>query len=127
MTINQLFIKRPSNEILENLLEIFGYNSIDNIDEKYKFNREKLLNDNILEKFDKIKENIKSNYINCKRNSYFENLDIKKLITILRQHLKLINYKLNSEVKYKNNKKIINFNIVNLKKENDVKCIITFD
>ena len=132
MTINQLFLKKPSKKLIEKLLSIFGYNiDIDNdiLDENFKFNKEKLLTENVLDKFLLIKDELQSNYIKCKQDTYFNDLNIKKIITLLRQHLKLLDYKLVSEIKYYNNQKIINYKIINLKKDNNEKknCIITFD
>lgn len=128
MTINQLFIRKPEKIIIEKFLLLFGYN-LDNIDENIKFNKNKLLSNNILDKFESIEDELKENYINCKQKIYFDNITIKKILTILRHHLRLINYKLVSEIKYYNNQKIINYKIINLKKDSlDSKnCIITFD
>ena len=128
MSINQLFINKPNKELIGNLLNLFGYN-IDNIDTQLKFTKTELLNSNIIDKFNNIKDELKENYISCKKNIYFNEININKIITILRQHIKLIDYKLESIIKYINSKKIIYYKIFNynkIKTNNNIN-IITFD
>lgn len=128
MAINQLFKLKPSKEILKEILQYININ-IDNIDNK-SFSIKDLYENKIEAKFVLIKEKLGPYYLPCKRNVYLENLTIKKFITILRQLLKLYNYKLQSHDKYINGNKYLIYSIISIQNINnykDINCIISFD
>ena len=128
MTINQLFITKPSDEIISKFIGIFGYNDILNIDKDKIFTKNDLLNDKVVEKFIEISDALKIHYLPCKQKVYFNNINLKKILTILRQILKLYDYKLVSNDKYISGTKIIMYNIVLIKeKKTSVNCVVTFD
>lgn len=130
MAINQLFKIKPSKELIN---EILSYLSIDLncIENKNYFTMNEKNTMAINENLDSIKDKLKDYYIPCKKKIYLDNLDIKKFITIIRQLLKLYNYKIHSIDKYNNGKKYIFYyiltiqNFKNIKK--DINCIISFD
>lgn len=131
MTINQLFRKNPTPELLEEILNAFG---LENLNDKKIFSRNDLENINTVEKLNDIKERIGEYYLPCKKKVYLKNLNTKKSITLLRQFIKVYNYTLFSKEKYSKNEKIIVYQIIpkeNNKVEKTIKntggCIISFD
>lgn len=130
MAINQLFKIKPSKELIN---EILYYISIDlnNIESKNYFTMNEknilLINENMEE----IKSRLRDYYIPCKKKIYLDNMNIKKFITIIRQLLKLYNYKIHSIDKYNNGKKYIFYYIISIKNfkniKKDINCIISFD
>ena len=129
MTINQLFKQKPSIETVKELLNLYG---IEGFDDDKQFNRNNLINLNLIDNLNNFKPKLVEYYLPCKRKVYLEDLTIKKSITILRQVLKLYDYIVKSNEKYIKGEKIIVYQInpINtLKKSpntND-KCIISFD
>ena len=131
MTINQLFRKNPTPELLDEILNAFG---LENLNDKKIFSRNDLENINTVEKLNVIKERIGEYYLPCKKKVYLKNLNTKKSITLLRQFIKVYNYTLFSKEKYSKNEKIIVYQIIpkeNNKLEKTIKntggCIISFD
>jgi hypothetical protein len=129
MTINQLFKQKPSLEVVVELLNIYG---IDDLNDDKQFNRNNLINLNLIENLNKFKHKLQEYYLPCKRNIYIEDMTIKKSITILRQILKLYDYVVKSNERWIKGEKIIVYQILprnSLKKtiNNNDKCIISFD
>ena len=131
MTINQLFRKNPTPELLDEILNAFGLESLN--DTKI-FSRNDLDNINTVEKLEGIRDGIGEYYLPCKKKVYLKNLNTKKSITLLRQFIKVFNYTLFSKEKYSKNEKIIVYQIIpkeNNKVEKTIKntggCIISFD
>lgn len=130
MTINQLFTKKPSKELIEKLISSFGLTGFS--DDKVFSKRDIDKNDSI-EKIMKFKNELSNCYLPCKRKIYLENIDYKRAITILRQCLRLYNYYIKSKEKYFNGDKLIIYQILPInnepkKKESVEKtCIISFD
>lgn len=100
---NQLFKKIPSREFVINFVKLFIPNGFDIY---YEFYRDDI---NRKQVYTKLKlpyfvNNLKGYYLPCKYKKYFVKLDDKKLITILRQLLKIYGYNISSKEKYKNGK-----------------------
>lgn len=128
MTINQLFQTKPSVDLVNKILNIYGYESLESISKDVYFSKKDLELNNFLDKYREICEELKEHYLPCKKKIYFENITLKKALTVLRQLLKLYNYKLVSNDKYMNGKKIIIYNIMSkLNTENNTNCVVTFD
>ena len=129
MTINQLFKQKPSLEVVIELLNLYG---IESLDDDKQFNRNNLINLSLIDNLNKFKTKLHEYYLPCKRKVYLEDLTIKKSITILRQILKLYDYVVKSNERWIKGEKIIVYQILpknSLKKpinSND-KCIISFD
>ena len=74
-------------------------------------------------------EILKKIYIKCKHKIYLENLNEKKIITLIRQLLRINKYDLKTKEKYENGKKYLLYTI-SKKFENNMKKInstINFD
>lgn len=128
MTINQLFKKKPSNEELIKILNLFNVTSVD--DQK-SFTKKDLLQFETVKKINDNIEVFNELYLPCKSKIYLEDLTEKKCITVLRQILKLFKYNLKSTEKYFQGEKMIEYNIYCTFKKEEVnpneKCIISFD
>ena len=122
---NQLFKKIPSREFVINFLKLFIPNGFDVY---YEFYRDDINGKQVYEKLklSYFTNNLKRYYLPCKYKKYFEKLDDKKLITILRQLLKIYGYNITSKEKYKNGKKYLmyylkkNHEIPNKKKKTNI-------
>lgn len=116
MKRNQLFKLEPDKEFVIEFVKIFG---LKNIDDRRKFSRATLVNIKTLEKFELYKEELKNYYIPCKYEKYVTNLNEKKLVTILRQIVKLHNYKVISQEKYIDGKKTLLYSLESEVEVND--------
>ena len=133
MVINQLFRKKPDDELINKLVYLFGFKNITDTD--YKFSKNDLQQLNIIDKINNVKEELSNYYIPCKRKIYMNNITISKSITILRQFLKASGYTLHSQEKYVNCKKFLIYKIISLEekkgkkkdKANKEKYFVTFD
>ena len=118
---NQLFRRNPDRYIISDLLKIFNIESLD--DTNFYFTKQDLLNNDIIDKMNKLKNRLEVYYIPCKAKLYLEDINEKKCITILRQFLKYIEYNLKLKEKYVNGVKNYQYFIVCNKK----KVVIDFD
>lgn len=128
MTINQLFKVKPSKELVEELIKIYGLSGLN--DNKY-FSKNDFIQINTLDKMSSFVEKLREYYLPCKQKIYLDNLNYKKLITILRQCIKLYGYKLKSKEKYLKGEKVIIYQIElidnNVKTIQNTECTLTFD
>jgi hypothetical protein len=125
MKRNQLFKKIPDLNFVLEFIQIFGLKSLSDIRQFSKKNLEQF---GTLDKMNEFIPKLSEFYINCKKDKYLSNLDIKKSITILRQILREYNYKVNSTEKFVDGKKILLYNIdsVNNEYKNNNLLIIDF-
>ena len=129
MGINQLFKKFLDLETL-NKINVYFDIELNNLEKKNKFTKNQLIENNIKEHFESIKELLYKYYLPCKAKIYLYNLTYDKIITIYRQLLKLHNYKLISKNYYNNRHKYIIYIIIKTKQSvtnYTDKGIITFD
>ena len=112
MRRNQLFKVDPSLKFLEEFIKVFG---LKDMNDSRKFSRDTLYNFNSLEKFEKYRDDLKKYYIPCKYDKYVNNLNEKKMVTILRQLVRTQNYKVISHEKYIDGQKTLLYSL-----ENDV-------
>ncbi len=92
--INQLFTKAPNREIILEILNAFGYQSFNNIDQP--FNKKDLDKRKTVEKMQKIRSKLEEYYLPCKAKVYLKKkLTMRSIMTILRQFLKSEGYYLN--------------------------------
>lgn len=101
MTINQIFNKNVPEELVLLLLSKLNIN---NFSDNKRISYE--LIDNSMEKLIHVLDEIKLYYLPCKSKVYFDTINSKKIITIIRQLLKLYNYKLYSKERYSKEKKM---------------------
>ena len=115
MSKNQLFNSIPPYELVE---KIVGHFVSPPFNTSFFFSRKDIETKNILEIINNDLEELSNYYIPCKKKIYFNNVNSKKIITILRQILKNYNYKINAIEKYSNGKKFLLYNIEKIKNEN---------
>lgn len=126
---NQLFRREVSLDFLLSFINKC-FNIELNNSTNYSFSKKTILNRNIQEIINDHIEELKKLYIKCKHKIYLENLNEKKIITLLRQLLRIHDYDLRAKEKYENGKKFLLYTISkkqmndNLKKINS---IINFD
>jgi hypothetical protein len=124
----QLFKNIPSKEFVEDVLKLFIPNGFQ--DSYYQFSRKMINEKNVIEKLNLLMPQLKNYYMNCKHKKYLENLDPKKCVTILRQLLRLYDYRVVSIEKYHNGQKFLLYKIEKIEIEKDnhqKKLIIEFD
>tara|TARA_Y100001970_G_scaffold253952_1_gene329264 strand:+ start:523 stop:921 length:399 start_codon:yes stop_codon:yes gene_type:complete len=90
MPKNQLFKNTPDLQIIQELLNAFG---LDNLEDTRLFTKEHMKDINTLQKINDLKEKLTEYYLPCKSKKYLFNIDEKKSITILRQFIKIHEYK----------------------------------
>lgn len=115
--ISQLFYNKPEIELINKLIMFIGYDSLYHNKIIYVSEMEK---NNVLQLFNNIIDEIKDNYIPCKKK-YCDSLTIKKCISITRQHLKTVNYDMISKIYYINNKRERGYRIVPLNQKKFIK------
>ena len=132
MSINQLFKEKPPLEFLEEVLTLFGLNSINDTHEFSKV--DKIIDETFYDRFYELKDKFLKYYLKCKLDLYFNRnkLTFTRIITILRHCVKLYNYKITSYERYFNGKKTLAYNIdiCPLIKKHQIdsnKCTIIFD
>ena len=123
MAINQIFSSKPSLDNINNVIKGIGLKTIN--DGRY-FNLN-FIEENIDNIIIILKTNLMEYYLPCKSKIYFNNIVAKKIITILRQCLKLYNYNINYKEQYikERKKKIQVYKIVN--NNTKVNKILTFN
>ncbi len=124
----QLFKNIPTKEFVEDVLKLFIPNGFQ--DSYYQFSRKMITEKNIIDKLNLLMPQLKNYYMNCKHKKYLENLDPKKCVTILRQLLRLYEYRVISIEKYHNGQKFLLYKIEKIEVEKDnyqKKLIVEFD
>ena len=116
---NQLFKTKPTEEIINKILNCFG---LSNLEDKGEFTIQQLETIDTIDTYKIIEEELKKFYIPCKSKLYFGKYEYKNIITVGRQILKTANYTITSKEKYSNKKKFLIYNLISLddkKKKND--------
>ena len=129
MTINQLFKKKPSKELIIKVLNIFD---IEDFNDSKQFTRKDLEKIDLCNNLNIFSSKLNEYYLPCKFKIYLQDINIKKSITLLRQLLKLYDYNVKSNEKYIKGEKIIVYQILpkNSQKKkitSNNKCVISFD
>jgi hypothetical protein len=118
MKLNQLFYEVPPMEVIDKLLNSFG---LTDINDSKEFNKGDLVTNHTAEKIKELIPDLALYYLPCKANIYLTNITIKRTLTILSQHLRLYDYKLNRDERIVDGKKDIFYRII---KEKDTKLQI---
>jgi hypothetical protein len=128
MAINQLFINKPPIDILVKIALFFGID-LHNLESNNTFTKQELVDMNLKDNYTIIINLLDEYYLNCKKKIYFDNINDKKCITILRQLLKIHNYSLKSTEKYCNSTKYVMYSIIYNKIDSTeaIDGIINFD
>ena len=131
MTLYQLFTKKPTEEVMSNLLQCYGLESLD--DTKI-FTKKDLKEIDSISQIENIVSFLEPYYLPCKKKKYLENLTYKKIITLLRQFLKCFEYTLFSKEKYIQGEKYLTYQLMSLDKKTFLKMrkqddtlIVSFD
>lgn len=124
----QIFRMTPDIEIINRVLNCFN---LKDINDNYTFSKPELLNYNTVDKLKELIPELTVLYIPCKANIYIANINIKNVITILRQFIGVIGFKLNTKEIIREKKKITYYNIyhengITFKAER-ISRLITFD
>ena len=117
MTKNQLFRKIPPKDFVIKVLKYYG---IDGFDLSKTFTIKELESKNVLTKIKSINTDLQDYYLKCKWK-YIHNITEKRLITLLRQLIKLYGYKLSSKEKCVKGNKFCIYQIV----ENTEDIVVT--
>ena len=102
--INQLFRTKPDEELLKKILRCFNINDIN--DDK-EFTKPYLIYYNTPFLLEQLIPELVCIYLPCKYEQFLGQLTINRCITILRQILKLFDYKLNKREIIRDKTKII--------------------
>ncbi len=131
---NQTFRNLPDMNIIKNLLETFG---LENLEDSRLFTREHMVEINTVDKINEMKSKLSEYYLPCKCKNYLEDINEKKCITILRQFVKIHNYKVSTfEKSIKGNKQMIYqltpinddfLSPTKSKKDDNRKYVVSFD
>lgn len=129
MTINQLFKKQPGEDLVLEIFSLLGYKEFS---DDISFTKNDITQPEVFSKICEKLEILKEFYLPCKKKVYFEDLNHKKIITILRQTIKLFGYKIESREKLSQGQKLLIYRIKqNITDTNNPiknsKCTIVFD
>ena len=119
MVLNQLFVHRPSLELINKILPKFGIKNIS--DNTTEFTLLDMAHLNTLAIVKTFIDEITACYIPCKRDKYLGELDDKALITVLRQFLKMHDYDLQSREKFIKGTKYLVYHIVTKQEKDFIK------
>jgi len=124
--LNQLFSKIPDREIILEILNAFGIQNLNNIDQP--FNKKDLEKRKTVEKLQKIKNKLEEYYIPCKAKIYLKKkLTNRSIMTILRQFLKNEGYFINYWETYVDGIKTTYYQIKeNIKSTKDKTYVVSF-
>ena len=126
---NQLFRENVSFDFLKKFI-VNCFNIELNNSTYYSFSKKTISGKKIIDIINKNMEQLKKYYIKCKHKIYLEQLNEKKIITLLRQLLRVHDFDLKAKEKYENGKKYLLYTI-SKKKINDnlkkINSIINFD
>ena len=101
MTINQLFNNKPEDKLILNILSCLGIKSFDDS----RFFTQDSFTDSVIEKMKPFLKELEMHYIFCKRDYHFKELEPKKLITVLKQCMRLFDYYIEKREIYVKEKK----------------------
>ena len=124
MSKNQLFNNLPPYELVEKILDYFVKPSFNT---NFFFSRKDIESKDILKNIKNELDELSKYYIPCKKKVYFKNINSKNIITILRQILKVYNYKINAVEKYSNGKKYLLYNLEKIEDIDNNKLDLTLN
>ena len=104
MKINQLFVKKVDPDVVLKLLNCFG---LQNLDDRKSFTKHDLVLNNVIDKVKDLLTELYPYYLPCKARVYLDNLTLRRVVTILRQVVRLYDHYLVSKEKNINSHKVI--------------------
>ena len=111
MPKNQLFKKLPDEVIMNKLLLSFGLTSLKDTNH---FSRRDLETLGTVQAIENLKPELEKYYLPCKSKNYLNELNNKKVVTILRQFVKIYGYSIQSQEKYSKGNKFIIYGLTEL-------------
>lgn len=108
MSKNQLFRKLPPRDFVIKILKIYG---IDGFDVLKTFTLQSIQDNNVITNLQSYDSELKKYYMKCKWK-YITNLTPKKCVTLLRQLLKLYDYRVLSKEKCVKGNKFCQYSII---------------
>ena len=105
---NQLFRKNPSNEVIQKVIEAFGFRGLQ---DRRCFSRSDLTKLDTVSKIKELKTELEVYYLPCKARTYLNDLNEKNVVTILRQLIKTQGFTICSREKYCKGDKFIIYNL----------------
>ena len=125
---SQTFKNKPTLEIVNKLVSCFGLPNLDSGDE---FTLKKLEDNNTVDKYKLIEQELIPYYIPCKAKKYLGKYELKNIITVVRQFLKSQLYNFKTKEKFSNKKKFLIYQIVKIneekKEEDNTNYVLTFN
>ena len=121
MKINQLFTSKVDIQFVIQLLKCFDLSSLQ---DKKTFSKFDIIQNNTVQKVAMLIPQIETYYLPCKAKIYLLELNEKRVITILKQILRLHGYYLASKERNYNNSKITFYQVIDEKdkmKSNNMK------
>jgi len=114
MGINSLFLSVPPFEVIQQLCACFDLASPD---DTRLFDRISMKHTRTVEKLSSMVDTLSSYYMPCKRRVFLDRTNIthKRAVTVLRQFLKLYNYRVDGYYKGVNRDKLMQYQIRPLK------------
>lgn len=106
---DQNFRNKPDIKFISTLLETFG---LDNLEDDRYFTKGHMKENLTVEKINELIPQMNDYYLPCKSKIYLQNINEKKAITILRQFVKIYNYKVFSFEKSIDGKKQITYRLM---------------
>lgn len=104
----QLFRVIPSDELIHNILLIFG---LTDLDDSHYFSRNDLIHLDTVRKLELLKPLLKECYLPCKARTYLSDITPKNSITLLRQCVRTRGLSVRSKEKYMKGDKFILYNL----------------
>ena len=127
---NQLFSKKyPPFDLVRKVVSLLTNTTILTNDIHYEFTLKLMTEKKIIERIEPYIIELKQYYLKCKHEKYLENLNEKKVVTILRQILRPYDYTIKTYEKYNNGKKYLLYILFKDKgsKLKKINSIISFD
>lgn len=110
---HQLFKEIPPKELVNNVLQCFGF---EGFEDKRCICKKYFQKMNVIDNIKKLVPELTKYYLPCKAKTYLMLINNNSVLTILRQILRPYNYIIVSREKYINGEKLINYNIMNKNK-----------
>lgn len=108
MKLYQLFKCVPTEEFMRQLLGCFG---LDGLQDHREFSKRHLRDHNTVERLYDMLPELVLYYIPCKAKKYLDDVDEDRAITILRQFLRLFDFKLTKKERVVQRRKIIYYSL----------------
>jgi hypothetical protein len=127
---NQLFTEIPDINFLNNFLKLYG---IVNLYNSTEFTKYDLIDLNIINNIEDLIPELVIYYLPCKFKMFLTNITINKCLTLLRQIIRLYDFKLKKREHVQNKKKVIYYHLekinnINIQINNEYKkCVLNFN